>query len=122
MLCGGRSSRMGSDKAGLAIDGQSFLERALHVLDAVVTDVRIACGPTPRYLEYGRELVLDRAGDLGPLGGLEAALFSTRAEFVLALACDMPRVDSALLAELVDVAIARDLDVCVLRSTRGIEP
>lgn len=122
VLCGGRSARMGRDKAQLEINGQSLLARALSILDEVSDDVRIACGPSARYEECGRDLVLDRASDLGPLGGLAAALASTPAEHIVALACDMPRIDARIVRVLVDTARSRDLDACVLRSERGIEP
>lgn len=113
---------MGEDKALLEIDGVSLLERALAAFEGVTDDVRLCCGAVPRYTELGVELVLDRAPDLGPLGGIEAALASSRADLVVATACDMPRLDAALLASLLERARAENLDVCVVRSARGVEP
>jgi molybdopterin-guanine dinucleotide biosynthesis protein A len=113
---------MGMDKARVELGGETLLERALQLLDGVTADVRIACGPTPRYEECARELVLDREPDLGPLGGLEAALSSADTDYVVAVACDMPRLEASLIRELVDTALARGLDACVLRSRRGVEP
>jgi molybdopterin-guanine dinucleotide biosynthesis protein A len=113
---------MGADKALLEIDGEALLARTLSLLASVTHDVRIACGVTPRYAEFGRALVLDRTADLGPLGGLEAALAQSGAEYVLATACDMPRLDARLIESLLAAARARALDVCVVRSERGVEP
>lgn len=113
---------MGRDKAVVEIGGRTMLARAVDVLLEVTPVVRIACGPSARYAELGRELVLDRAPELGPLGGLEAALASADTEYTVALACDMPRLDAGLLQDLVDRALEGELDACLLRSKRGIEP
>ena len=113
---------MGEDKALLEIAGVSLLERTLALLATITPDVRIACGAAPRYTEFGRALVLDRTADLGPLGGLEAALAEGGAEFVLATACDMPRLDARLFETLVQTARSEALDVCIVRSERGAEP
>ncbi|MBL8857372.1 MAG: molybdenum cofactor guanylyltransferase [Planctomycetes bacterium] len=122
VLCGGRSSRMGRDKAEIEIGGRTLLEHATQTLLAVTDDVRIACGAEARYAQAGFELVLDRERDLGPLGGLEAALATASADWVLAVATDMPRLEARALSRIVDTAQSQALDVCVLRSARGVEP
>jgi molybdopterin-guanine dinucleotide biosynthesis protein A len=113
---------MGEDKALVAIDGVTLLERTTRVFESITDDVRLACGPVPRYTELGLELVLDRAPDLGPLGGLEAALADGRAELVVATACDMPRLEAALFESLLAQARSERLDACIVRSARGNEP
>ena len=122
VLCGGRSVRMGRDKSLLEIGGETLLARAIAILDQVAGEVLLACGPTERYAEHGRRLVLDRFRDGGPLAGLEAALAEPRTEWIAALACDMPRAEPKVFRDLLERAERDGLDVCFLRTQRGIEP
>jgi len=156
VLCGGRSARMGRDKARLSLGdtattpgalvevpsgksmpgeslpgeslpgesmpGDSMIERALRVVAAVTPDVRLACGPTQRYEDLDVPLVCDRIADAGPLAGIEAGLAAAPDGLVVVLACDMPHADAHTLAALLRHARAHDLDVCCLRSERGVEP
>jgi molybdopterin-guanine dinucleotide biosynthesis protein A len=122
VLCGGRSLRMGRDKSLLEIGGRTLLERAIAVLDAQADEVLLACGPAERYEELGRPLVLDAFPDGGPLAGIEAGLSRARTEWIAALACDMPRAEPSIFAALLDRAERDGLDVCFLRTARGVEP
>jgi molybdopterin-guanine dinucleotide biosynthesis protein A len=122
VLCGGRSRRMGRDKAVLALGGTTLIERAVGVLAGIARETLIATGPEPRYPELGLECVLDRVADAGPLAGLEAGLARSRSEWTAALACDMPRVDARVIEILHDRAKERDLDACLLATRRGVEP
>lgn len=125
VFCGGRSRRMGSDKAELEVPGRpgmTLLERALQVLDGVADSVVLATGAAPRYEALGRTCVLDQVTDAGPLAGLSAALENTGAEWLCALACDMPDVDATLVQKLLDHARENELDVCLLETESGVEP
>lgn len=122
VLCGGLSSRMGVDKARLELDGLSLIARAVRVVQSITPHVRLACGSHPRYEDLGLPLVLDRIAGAGPLAGLEAALASAPEGFVIAVACDMPRIDAGALRALVTAAHERELDVALMRSPRGLEP
>lgn len=110
---------MGRDKSLLEVRGETLLAHAIGTLEPVASEVLLACGPSERYAEYGRRLVLDRFEDGGPLAGLEAALSASRTEWIVALACDMPRADASTLGRLLE---REDLDVCFLRTERGVEP
>ena len=74
VFCGGRSVRMGSDKALLELEGRSLLEHAVDTLRELTPHVFLATGPAERYAELGLERVLDKTGGAGPLAGLAAAL------------------------------------------------
>lgn len=123
VFCGGKSSRMGADKA-LLVDakGRALIERALATLDPWVDELCIACGPSARYGELGRRQVLDRIADGGPLAGLEAALSAASTPWIYALACDLPRADGAVFARLLERAQRDDLDACWLSTAAGDEP
>lgn len=101
VLAGGRSSRFGSDKAlARMADGGTLLDHAIAGL-AVHVDTMIICG---RNDCAGFAGVADRpAPDMGPLGGLNAALHhAARHGFtgVLTTGCDMPVYPAELAAAL----------------------
>lgn len=102
VLAGGRSSRMGSDKSFLEIDGETLLQRAMRVLRSVTDDVSIV-GSAEKF--GGLAPVLeDVYPECGPLGGIHAALSATRAERNLVVAVDLPFVSPELLRFLLDRA------------------
>jgi molybdopterin-guanine dinucleotide biosynthesis protein A len=118
VVAGGLSTRMGRDKALLPWGGATLLDHALARLAAVCADVRILCGPAPRYQDRGRRLVLDAAPGTGPLGALAAALSGTAGEAALLLGVDLPFVTVPLLAALE----AAEGDAVVPVGPRGPEP
>jgi molybdopterin-guanine dinucleotide biosynthesis protein A len=95
ILAGGKSSRMGADKALLNFKGKTLLARALEVTREVCGDVRIV-GSAARFSQYG-PVVEDVFRECGPLGGIHAALRTSVNEMNLMLAVDMPFVSSSLL-------------------------
>ena len=95
VLAGGRSSRMGSDKAMLALGEQTLLERALRTVEQVSAKVRIV-GPRSRYGQCG-EVVEDIYEGCGPLGGIHAALRVSDTDLNLMLSVDMPLMHSRFL-------------------------
>jgi len=102
VLAGGKSSRMGADKAFIELAGRSLLSRALEVAAGVADQVFLV-GRNPKLAEFGT-LVPDIFPERGPLGGIHAALTSTTTELNLMVAVDMPYLESNLLRYLVDRA------------------
>jgi molybdopterin-guanine dinucleotide biosynthesis protein A len=122
VVAGGRSARMGRDKALLPWEGQTLLDHALHRLRAITRDVRILCGPEPRYADHGVPLVPDLPADEGggALAGVHAGLEAQGERLGLFLAVDLPHVTPDLLAALVEAAA--DADAAVPVTARGPEP
>lgn len=121
VAAGGASRRMGEDKAGLPWEGGTLLDHAVARLRALTPDVRILCGPSPRYAETGLPLVLDARPNLGPLAGLAAALEAIAdGDSALLLAVDLPLVTVELLRRLIDASPG--WDAVVPRSRGGREP
>lgn len=95
VLVGGRSSRMGTDKALLdAGKGPLALEIASQVAKSCA-EVSLVGDPV-RYSSLGLHVVGDNFPGLGPLSGIEAALGATQAEWNLIVACDMPFLDRGI--------------------------
>jgi len=125
VFCGGQSRRMGRDKGALELEGEPLVARAAARLAQLADEVVLASGPSPRYPELGRTCLLDPEPELGPLGGLAAALEHAEKhlkERLLVLACDMPDVPQSLLARLLERARRTDADVCLPSSAEGDEP
>jgi molybdopterin-guanine dinucleotide biosynthesis protein A len=101
VLAGGRSSRMGTDKALLRIDGETLLERAAHAVERAAGSVTIVGHPR-RYGIFGFSVIPDAFPDSGPLAGIHAALVHTCADWNLIAACDMPGLESIGLIELLE--------------------
>src|SRR3974377_2140775 len=102
VLAGGKSSRMGRDKAFLVFRGQTLLERALQSLRAVTSKVYVV-GAREKFCSFG-PVVEDVYPDRGPLAGIHAALSTSDTELNLVLAVDMPLIEPALLVFLVEAA------------------
>lgn len=100
ILAGGRSRRMGRDKASVVVGGVTLLERTVATLQAVCDEVMVvvARGGAPAELPPDVRIIVDRLPDAGPLGGLEAALAAATHELVVVAAVDMPDLAGAVLA------------------------
>lgn len=123
VLAGGKSRRMGRDKARLSIAGEPLWRRQWRVLrESGAQPVVLVQAPGRRALtrRRGVRVLRDRFENAGPLAGLHAALSKTRAEFVAVLAVDMPAIDSDWFTRL----IAQCTPGCgaVVRSKNGYEP
>lgn len=101
ILAGGRGSRFRGDKRGLLVDGVPVLVRLARLLRKFCDGVVISIGPGQRPpLAQGVRVVEDLFPGKGPLAGIHAALATIQAEACLVVACDMPFVSRAILAEL----------------------
>lgn len=113
ILAGGRSTRMGSDKALLELDGETLLARTLQKARAVAGRVCIV-GAREKFELFG-PVIEDVYAERGPLGGIHAALQATTTDLNLMLAVDMPFLPEAALKYLLDRARACDAVVVVPR-------
>lgn len=102
VLAGGRSSRMRADKAALAYQGQTQLERAMALLDALLPRAFVSVRPDqaddPLRARFAR--IVDRHENIGPLAGVLAAQAEHPQAAWLVLACDLPLLDRASLEHL----------------------
>lgn len=104
VLAGGKSTRMGRDKAVLSWHGRTLLETALTMLRALTPQVFIV-GPPRLYDQYA-PAVSDIFTGCGPLGGIHAGLTHTQTEFNVVVAVDTPFLSDKLLAYLAERAMS----------------
>lgn len=99
VLAGGRSRRMGRDKAALVWEGQRLVDRAVATLTAACDDVVVAAGER-RIDGLAVPSVPDQPRGIGPLGGLAGGLAAVDREIAWVLAVDMPTPDVELFRRL----------------------
>jgi molybdopterin-guanine dinucleotide biosynthesis protein A len=103
VLTGGRSRRMQRDKANLEYAGKSQLERAMQLLTPLVARCFVSARTDqledPRRAAY--DTIVDVLPNLGPMGGIHAALHAYPDCGWLVLACDLPFLDTATLQHLI---------------------
>lgn len=120
VLAGGKSTRMGEDKAFLQLKGRTLLDRALDTVRALTPEI-IIVGERSKFSRFGT-VVEDVFRDRGPLGGIHAALTASATDLNLILALDMPFVERSFLKYLAREASATDALVTVPRTESGWQP
>ena len=103
ILCGGQSSRMGSDKGLLKLEANTWGQTAIDKMAALGIPIRISVNPQ-QYHEYetvfpATDLITDNASLSlkGPLLGVLSSHLQFPHEDLFVLACDMPLMDPSLL-------------------------
>lgn len=99
LLAGGRSSRMGRNKALLSLrpGGPPVIQLIAHKMAEVADEMLlVGCDPRP-YAFLGLPCVPDAFPGTGPLGGVYSGLAAARNPYALAVACDMPFLSVDLL-------------------------
>lgn len=118
ILAGGRSSRMGRDKARLLVEGISLFERVLGAMRPLFPRLLIS-GDRPDLARPEAPCLPDLYPG-SPLGGIYTALSAAETEWIFVSPCDLPHPDPALMGRLLE---CRDgVDAVVPRTSAGFEP
>jgi molybdenum cofactor guanylyltransferase len=105
LLAGGKSSRFGSDKALVKIEGVELWQRQVSLLRALgPQEILVAAPEPPVWIDDQLRFVRDAMPNAGPLSGVAAALRECSTSHLLVLAIDLPRVTAAFLQSLVDLS------------------
>jgi molybdopterin-guanine dinucleotide biosynthesis protein A len=125
VLAGGKSSRMGRDKAALPYGGTTLANYVASLVREAAGTVAIL-GDPERYGALGYPVYPDLIAGCGPLGGVYTGLSVTSSDWSLLVACDMPSLTSAILRTLLDRAAssvtASSATDCVAASGSDGEP
>ena len=121
ILAGGRSSRMGCDKAFAEVNGQTLLARQIQLAHAAgAADIFISGRPAVDYSAFGLRVLEDKFSDAGPLAGIHSALEATASPLLLVLAVDLPGMTVNFLRQL--VAACSENTGAVPRVAGNLEP
>jgi molybdopterin-guanine dinucleotide biosynthesis protein A len=121
VLAGGRSSRMGVDKARLRVDDQPLLLRTVNLLRAHLDWVAVV-GPAGRYEFIQDPVVPDHWPGKGPLAALLTGLEHSSSEWNVFLACDLPLLDGRFIDLLIRSATASQSQAVIPRTRDGWQP
>ena len=114
ILAGGKSSRMGSDKGFLKLNGSTFVSHIIEAIKPMVNEI-IVVSNNSDYDVFNLKRVNDIIEDAGPLAGLYTGLFHSKTEFNLVLSCDIPFINTAVLKQLIE-GFDDDFDAIQLQS------
>jgi molybdopterin-guanine dinucleotide biosynthesis protein A len=120
VMAGGKSRRMGRDKAFLEFGGKPLLAHMLQLAGSAAPVVRIV-GPAEKLAGWG-EVIEDVVPGRGPLGGIHAALSGSVTELNLVVAVDLPFVQPRFLSYLVGRAGSNTAVVVVPRVGGRLHP
>lgn len=101
ILAGGKSTRMGQDKAFMQWKGKSFLQ---HVIDAAlpICDAVIISGDQPELQNFGLPVINDLRKGEGPVTALTSCFRRVNTDVALVLSCDVPQIRPADLEHLIN--------------------
>jgi molybdenum cofactor guanylyltransferase len=110
LLAGGKSSRMGTNKALLRFaSGETVVERIASRVRPLVDDLLLVTNTPEEYAFLGLPMFGDAYPGASSLGGIYTGLTHAGSERALVLSCDLPLVSSELLAALLAVPFDYDL-------------
>lgn len=128
VLAGGKSSRMGEDKALIPIQGIPLLKRVCNVAKSCTETIYIVTPWPARYQHLqlsGCEFILENNTDAqGPLMGFVQGLEKVQTEWVLLLACDLPNLQVEVVQDWINKLDNIELEniACLVKNTKGWEP
>src|SRR5215471_9818280 len=103
VTAGGRSSRMGRDKAWLELAGRPMIAHVLDALRPVVTDMAVIAN-RDEYAVLGVQVVADSNHGIGPIEAVRTSLAASRCDRVILAGCDLPFVTPELFSYLLGQA------------------
>ena len=120
ILAGGKSLRMGENKALLKIGNERMITRLIKELGDF-SEVLISCADTKDYADLGVKLVTDEHREIGPIEGIRRILQTAEEEYVFICAADMPLISSDLVRYLEEF-ISSDYECYVAADEDHIHP
>jgi molybdopterin-guanine dinucleotide biosynthesis protein A len=119
ILSGGKSSRMGTDKAFIRFREQLLIEYPLKLLTPFCNEILISAN-TEEYKRFGFEVVYDEFPGCGPIGGIFSSLSHSSSDWNIVVGCDTPYLTGEILTRL--CAETGDYDCVVPMHDGQIEP
>jgi molybdenum cofactor guanylyltransferase len=122
ILAGGKSSRMGRDKAMLEIGGVTMLDRTMALIRGVGIEPVVVGAPVEFSRAVAGSVIEDKWPGAGPLGGIITALGVSKKPWNLIVACDLPYLTREWLEFLVARGLSSKADAVVPMNEGGPEP
>ena len=120
ILAGGKSRRMGENKAFIDVGGVPLFERVFRIFKEIFTEIIVVANDAGLFEGYEARLQKDILLSKGPLGGLYTGLFYSSNYHAFCTACDMPLVNPRLIKYMVEKR--GEYDVIVPKTPDGLHP
>jgi len=120
ILSGGKSLRMGEDKAFLQIGGVPIITRIYNLFKELFQEVIIVTNQREFFKTFDSKIYQDLIPEKGALGGLYTGIFFSSFQYSFCVACDMPFLNKFLVEHL--IKNIQDNDVVVPRTRDGMQP
>jgi len=120
ILAGGKSSRMGSNKALLHVNGERMMDRTVRIYRDIFPEIILVTNEPLLYLDQDVTIVTDLVRHKGPLMGIYTGLFYASHDYIFIAACDMPFMSGDFIRYM--VGCRGDADIVVPETEGGMEP
>lgn len=112
ILAGGKSSRMGENKALLTLGGQTIIERIVNIMNNIFSSVIVVTNTPEEYEFLSLPLYKDIFEYKGPLAGIHSGLIHSKTETNFVLSCDMPMITEKMIKYIVEYPTNKPITVC----------
>lgn len=119
---GGRSSRMGEDKALKTFLGKPLIQHVVDRLSPIADELIVTTNRPEAYTFLNARLIPDLKPDRGALGGLYTAIASASGPMVAVVACDMPFASKNFIESAHRLLVEEEADVVIAKTDAGYEP
>ncbi|MBN1821339.1 MAG: molybdenum cofactor guanylyltransferase [Prolixibacteraceae bacterium] len=99
ILSGGKSLRMGADKAFIPFREKLLIEHSIEILKPFCSEILISAN-SEKYSSFGYKIVPDEIAGCGPIGGIYSALKKSTSLWNLIISCDTPFISNELITRL----------------------
>jgi molybdopterin-guanine dinucleotide biosynthesis protein A len=119
ILAGGKSSRMGTDKGLLLIEGKEMIQYVIEQMQSIFENLVIVSN-NPEYEKFGLEVISDLIKNIGPAGGIYTALKHSDSQLNFVVSCDMPFVTKEAIEFI--VTNSNESQIVLLENQGRLEP
>jgi len=119
---GGKSSRMGKDKALMPFRGVPLILYVMDRLAPIADEIIVTTNAPDDYRFLDVPLYRDIRPERGALGGLYTALFSAQGDYVAVVACDMPFASDQFFLKASKLIVTSGADIVIPKTEHGYEP
>ena len=121
ILCGGKSSRMGTEKGLVNYNNKAFIQLVIDAIEPITTNIFLVTD-NQEYTDFNYPLVADIYKNKGPVGGIFSALDRSETENNLILSCDIPKISTNVIKNYLINNISDQKDVIFLSDDKNIYP
>jgi molybdopterin-guanine dinucleotide biosynthesis protein A len=120
ILSGGKSARMGMNKAFLEIEGKRLIDRTMLIFRDIFREVILVTNTPLDYLDQDCIIASDIFKNKGALGGIYTGLFYASCNHAFVSACDMPFINRSFIEHMIEYADR--YDIVVPEPPDGLQP